>query len=394
MHIDLNAFFASAEQLRDPQLKGKPVVVGGYGRRGVVSTASYEARAYGVHSAMPMHEALRKCPDLIVRPPDFHYYEILSNSFFAYLRRYSSLVEPASIDEGYVDMTARLKEEKEPMRLLKEIQDGLLSEIGLPCSIGIGPTKFLAKMASDMKKPLGITVLRRRDLAKTLYSLPVSDFFGIGRKSVGKLKELFHIETIGDLKKATDRDDPELIRFFGKSYYEIKEHVNGYGSDVISTKRRDPKSIGRSLTLEQNTNDFEEISAILENMANEIMSEARREKKIGRTIEVTMRDPDFVTRSKSMTPKEPISNEFALFDAALSLYRSNFLGAPVRLVGLTLQNLYDPKKEDIQMSLWNYEEYEEQDKTKLLIAELNRKMEKKYDKNVLMRGSEVRKDGD
>lgn len=394
MHIDLNAFFASAEQLRDPSTRGKPLAVSGTGRRAVISTASYEARKYGVHSAQPTYQALKLCPNLILKPVDFRYYGILSNSFFAYLEKYSRLVEPVSIDEGFVDMTARLKDEKDPMSVLNEIQQGLLKDIGLPCSIGIGPNKFLAKMASDMKKPLGITILRRKDLENKLYPLPIDDFFGIGKQSATKLKERFSIKIIGDLKKLIDQDNPELIKFFGKQYESIKDHVNGYGDDVVDPTPRDPKSIGRSVTLNNDTDDLDEIYGVFESMAREIIYELNKYKKASKTVDVTFRDPDFVTKSKSVTYKEPIKTEKELLEAAKSIYKANFGGKAVRLVGLTLQNLYNPKEEDIQMSFWNYADFEEEDKTRLIISKMNQLMEKKYDKPLLMRGSEVKKDGD
>lgn len=394
MHIDLNAFFASAEQLRDPSTLGKPLAVGGRGRRAVISTASYEARKYGVHSAQPVYQALKLCPDLILKPVDFRFYHILSNSFFGYLERYSRLIEPVSIDEGFVDLTLYLKDKKEPLEALKEIQQGLLKEVGLPCSIGIGPTKFLAKMASDMKKPLGITILRRRDIKDKLYPLPIEDFFGIGKQSAAKLKERFSIFTIGDLKKKMDGDEESLKHFFGKQYESIKDHINGYGSDVVDPTPRDPKSIGRSVTLEHDSDDLEEIFSIFEVMAEEIMGEMRKHKKASKTVDVTFRDGSFITKSKSMTYKEPIRNEKELLDAAKSIYKANFLGKEARLVGLTLQNLYNPKDMDIQMSFWDYETYEEEDKTRLIISKLNNITEKKYDKPLFKRGSEAKKDGD
>ena len=393
MHIDLNAFFASAEELRDPSLLGKPLAVGGRGRRAVISTASYQARKYGVHSAQPIYQALKLCPELIIKPVDFRYYHILSNSFFGYLERYSRLIEPVSIDEGFVDLTSYLKDKENPTEALKEIQDGLLKEVGLPCSIGIGPTKFLAKMASDMKKPLGITILRRKDLKDKLYPLPIEDFFGIGKQSAAKLKERFSIFTIKDLKERTDMDDENLKKFFGKQYEIIKEHVNGYGSDKVDPTPKDPKSIARSITLESDSGDLEEIFSIFEVMAEEIMSEMRKHKKASKTVDVTFRDHMFVTKSKSQTYREPIRNERELLEAAKSIYKANFAGKEARLVGLSLQNLYDPKDMDIQMSFWDYQNYEEEDKTRLIISKLNSLTEKKYNKPLLKRGSEVKKDG-
>ena len=249
-------------------------------------------------------------------------------------------------------------------------------------------------MASDMKKPMGITILRRKDLESKLYPLPIDDFFGIGKQSATKLKERFSIKTIGDLKKLIDQDNPELIKFFGKQYESIKDHVNGYGDDVVDPTPRDPKSIGRSVTLNNDTDDLDEIYGVFESMAREIIYELNKYKKASKTVDVTFRDPDFVTKSKSVTYKEPIKTEKELLEAAKSIYKANFGGKAVRLVGLTLQNLYNPKEEDIQMSFWNYADFEEEDKTRLIISKMNQLMEKKYDKPLLMRGSEVKKDGD
>ena len=173
MHIDLNAFFASCEVIRDPSLSGLPLLIGHSGRSGIVSTASYEARKFGCHSGQPMFQALRLCPQAKVIPVDFDYYSMMSLSFFSYLRRYTPLVEPASIDEGYADMTERLKSESDPASFFLRLQSELKKETGLSCSIGVAPTKWLAKMASDLRKPMGMTILRRKDIPLVLYPLPI-----------------------------------------------------------------------------------------------------------------------------------------------------------------------------------------------------------------------------
>lgn len=198
MHIDLNAFFATAETIKDPSLEGLPLVVAGTSRRGIVSTASYEARKYGIHSAMPTYQARQLCSNLIILPGDYEYYQKLSNEFFEYLKTYSSIIEPASIDEGYVDITEQITNVNDPMKYLRDIQNGLYEKTKLKCSIGIGPTKFLAKMASDMKKPMGITIIRRKDIQKILWPLPIKDMFGIGKKTFPRLESL-GIYKIGDL---------------------------------------------------------------------------------------------------------------------------------------------------------------------------------------------------
>ncbi len=377
MHIDLNAFFATAEEARNPSLRGKPIVVGHPGRRGVVSTANYEARKYGVHSAMPTYEAINKCPSLIVVPCDFAYYEMLSNSFFAFLRRISPLVEPASIDEGYVDMTSVLKNEKNPLLYLQKLQKSIYDELDLKCSIGIAPSKFLAKMASDLKKPMGITVCRRKDMETLIYPLPISSFWGIGKKTAPKLEAL-GIATIGDFKKRCDEDDPAVAELLGKFFFTAKEWVNGYGDDTVNPEPFDPKSIGRMETFSSDTNDYEEISYKIQELAREVATAAQREGKKGKTVSLVVKDTSFKSHDKSSTSKSATNDFEDIYTKALSLYEHNFLGQVIRLVGVSLSSLIDPKEETVQLSFWNYEEYEEMDKTKLLINDFNRKLKGEY----------------
>ncbi len=377
MHIDLNAFFATAEEARNPSLRGKPIVVGHPGRRGVVSTANYEARKYGVHSAMPTYEAINKCPSLIVVPCDFAYYEMLSNSFFAFLRRISPLVEPASIDEGYVDMTSVLKNEKNPLLYLQKLQKSIYDELDLKCSVGIAPSKFLAKMASDLKKPMGITVCRRKDMETLIYPLPISSFWGIGKKTAPKLEAL-GIATIGDFKKRCDEDDPAVAELLGKFFFTAKEWVNGYGDDTVNPEPFDPKSIGRMETFSSDTNDYEEISYKIQELAREVATAAQREGKKGKTVSLVVKDTSFKSHDKSSTSKSATNDFEDIYGKALSLYEHNFLGQVIRLVGVSLSSLIDPKEETVQLSFWNYEEYEEMDKTKLLINDFNRKLKGEY----------------
>ena len=211
-HIDINAFFASAEILKKPSLAGRPIAIGSVSRHGVLSTASYEARDYGVHSAMPVYEALRLCPDLELVQPDFAYYRELSAKFFHYLYQYTNQIEPASIDECYMDVTEIIKAYKRPMDLAFQIQNGVYKETGLHVSIGVAPTKFLAKMASDMRKPNGITILRKVELSTKLWPLPIEDMVGIGKKTVPKLKKQ-GIMTIGDF--ASEENENTVLSILG-----------------------------------------------------------------------------------------------------------------------------------------------------------------------------------
>lgn len=388
MHIDLNAFFATAEEIRDPSLVGKPVIVGGYGSRSVVSTCNYKAREYGVHSAMPIYQARQLCPNGVYLPGDYHYYSMLSRSFFAYLSNYSSIIEKASIDEGFVDMTKALKGVEDPVAFLTELQQGLLDQIGLKCSIGIAPTKFLAKMASDMKKPMGLTIIRRKDIKKMLYPLKIEDFFGIGKKTAPRLRAI-GIATIGDLAKRIDENDPVVERMFGSMYPSIVENLHGYGNDVVDTEPWDPKSCGHSETFAYDTDDIDEIESKLQELAKWVSIDCKKDGKKGKTVQLVVREAGFKTHNKSVSLREP-SNEFEdIYNTAVDLYEKYYSKMNVRLVGVTLQNLFNPKDEDIQMSLFNYEQYEKEDETRLLINDLNRKMKK----TALIRAKEAKKDG-
>lgn len=384
VHIDLNAFFATAEEIRNPELADKPIIIGGDGRKGIVSTASYPARKFGIRSGMPTFQAKRLCPHVLILPVDFHYYGLLSREFFAFVRKYSKKVEKASVDECYVDMSDTLKDVKDVRGFFLDMQTKLLKKTGLKCSIGVGPTKFLAKMASDMKKPMGLTILRRRDIPALLYPLPIRDFYGIGKKTSPRL-EAVGIKTIGDLAKRINADDADLQMILGKFFYVIKDWVNGYGNDEVDLEPWDPKSIGNSSTFMQDTDDFSEIKEMISSLAKEVSERAQAERKKGSTVQLVIKDTEFKTINRSMTFKEPTNDYQTIFDRALTLLERHYKGQPIRLVGVTLQNLIDPRDLVIQMSLFDYRKHEEASETKLLINELNRKLAKP----ILIRASEV-----
>lgn len=388
IHVDLNAFFATAEQIRCPEYAGKPVIVGGLGPRGVVSTCSYEARSYGVRSAMPIGEARMLCPNGIYLPGDYAYYEMLSRSFFGYLKNYSSLVEAASIDEGFVDMTSLLEKEKDPMAKLVSLQQGLLKQIGLKCSIGVGPTKFLAKMASDMKKPMGITVIRRKDIKKMLYPLPIDNFFGIGKKTAAFLRSK-GINTIGDFANEIAENESDMRKYFKKRFDYYVESINGYGDDVVNLERPDPKSIGHSQTFMTDTDDYDEIKAIIESLSQEVSDGLIKEKKKCKRLVVNVKDYTFKASSKSLNLIEPVFEAEDISKMAKKLFADNYSGKLIRLVGVTAGNLVPFKDRNAQMSLFEESDYEE-DKTQVLIDTLNRKANKKV---VMIASEALKKNG-
>ena len=376
VHIDLNAFFVRCEEIKNPSLEGKPVIIGHVGRGGIVSTCSYAAREYGVRSGMPTYEALLKCKNAIVLGVDFHFYHEKSKQFFAFLKNYTNLIEPASVDECFCDFTNVLKDVKEPLVFLRNMQKDLYKETGLKCSIGVAPTKFLAKMASDMKKPLGLTVIRKRDAKKMLAPLQIEDFFGIGKKTSPHLRAL-GINTIGDLIKRIDEEDPETKRVLGKFYYVISDWINGKGGDTINTEPFDPKSVGHSTTLFSDAVSIEELEKPLRELSEEVARDAQKSGKKGKTVQLVLKDNEFkvINRSKRLSE---LSNSFDdIFNTAMELLKENYDGRPTRLIGVTLQQLKNPKETYEQLSIFdNYEQIKEENETRLLIGDLNRQMHK------------------
>lgn len=389
VHIDLNAFFARCEEIKNPSLEGKPVAIGHDGRGGIVSTCSYEARKYGVSSAMPMFKAKQLCKKLIVLPCDYHFYSVMSKTFFNFIKRYTSIVEMASIDELFADFTEPLKKEKDAIIYFKELQNSLFKETGLKCSIGVSTTKFLAKMASDYQKPMGLTIIHKRDIPQIIFPLKIESMFGVGKKTAPRLKGL-GILTIGDLYQRMVVEDQNVINILGKSYYTLKEWLEGKGSDEIEMERWDPKSIGNSSTLPFDTNNPLQVKEHLLDLAKEVSIRAKREEKLGYTIQLVVKDTTFKSFNKSMTLENATNEANVIYDCACVLYNTNFQHLTVRLVGITLQNLIDPKELAVQMSLFDYQKHEEESATKLLINELNRSLKRP----LLKRASEVeKKDG-
>ncbi|MEI3604849.1 DNA polymerase IV [Pseudogracilibacillus sp. SE30717A] len=351
-HVDMNSFYASVEMAHNPKLKGKPIAIAGNPeeRKGIIVTSSYEARAHGVKTTMPLWEAKKLCPSLIVIRPNFSRYRETSTKIFKMLSEITPLIEPVSIDEGYLDVT---NHSIHPIELAKRIQEQLLSVLDIPCSIGIGPNKFLAKTASDMKKPLGITILRIRDLPEKLWPLPVNDMYGVGERTAEKLNSI-HIYSIGDLAKA---DEYALINLLGINGERLKNRANG-----IDTRKVDPdsinefKSIGNSQTLPYDTTDEREIHHILLQLATRVEERLQRRKLKGQTVQLMIRyhDRKTVTRSKKLP--NFIDDKEAIIHTIYELFKENWTLEPVRLLGVTVQDLLESQYVVQQLDLFTYEE--------------------------------------
>ena len=333
-HIDLNAFYANAEVLLDPSLKGKPIAVSGATRRSVVSTASYEARAFGVHSAQPVQEALKRCPQLEIVSPHFNYYHELSKQFIDIVRSYTEEIEQASIDECYADMTVPISRFSHPLDLAVQLQKRVLNEVGIPCSIGVGPNMFLAKMASDMKKPLGITVLRIREAESKLWPLPIGDMRGVGSKTVPLLEDL-GIRTIGDL--ARFQDPSQLKAIFGKNTDLMIRRAHGY-DDRQLVREYDAKSMGVSETLLEDITDYDELRGLIRSLARKLSRRLKESRKAGYQISLRIRYYDFVNTDRSRKLGQPVWKADDLFVEAMRLFDDNWENEPVRLIGISVSD--------------------------------------------------------
>lgn len=348
-HIDLNAFYANAEILRNSAYEDEPLVVSGLSRRGVVCTASYKAREMGIHSAMPIQQALSICPSLIVLPVDFEWYETLSKRFFDYVRKFTPYVEPVSIDECFADVTEVIKNYKRPLDLAWQIQKGLLEEVGLRCSIGVAPNRFLSKMASDMRKPMGITVLRKHEIAKKLWPLKIEEMWGIGKKSAPLLRNC-GIETIGDL--ANPQNQEKAMRILGKSGFIRIENARGNDSNRLSFTTT-LQSLSQSTTMNRDIEDYDEIKGIFRGLAKTLSERCREEKVKGKTVSISIRYSDFTTIVRSFTMEHASNKMDVLLEHALFLFDKNHdPSVAIRHLGISLGSLSDEMHSLEQISIF------------------------------------------
>ncbi|KOO46299.1 DNA polymerase IV [Priestia koreensis] len=380
LHVDANAFYASVETAHDPSLEGKAlaIAVDPKERRGIIVTCNYQARSRGVYTTMTVWEAKRKCPELIVRKPNFPLYREVSAQMFEFLSTISPLIEPASIDEGYVDITD-CYEMGAPLDMATYIQRELLEQYKIPVSIGIAPNKFLAKTASDMKKPLGITVLRKRDIPSLLWARPVSDMHGIGEKTAEKLSGI-HIYTIEDLAKA---DDAALKSTLGVNGIRLKNRANG-----IDDRQVDPesinqfKSIGNSTTLPADVTDEHAALEIIQRLSETVSARMKRKEVVSSTIQIMLKysDRKLITRSRSL--HNPIVESSAIFQSAAQLFTKNWNGDPLRLIGVTAMNVEVRNDALKQLDLFSFEEEAKQEP----LIQTMEKLNEKYGDNFIRRG--------
>lgn len=335
IHIDMDAFFASVELKKRPELKGKPVIVGGDGdpaKRGVVSAASYEARKFGVKSGMPLRTAYKRCPQAVFLPVDFEAYENESEKFMAILREYTSLVESFGLDEAFMDVTEC---DKSVLDIAREIKRRIKDELGLTASVGIAPNKLLAKMASDMNKPNGFTVIRERDIEKVLASLPVRKLWGVGEKTEKRLHEL-GIRTIGELAKVPTQ---HLVRNFGEVFGRmLYEHSRGIDESPV-IPFYEPSSFSREVTFQEDTRDLYLIKETLFELAKDIADRLKYDKYKAKTVTLKIRYRDFHTITRAKTMKKPTDSSNDIWTTTLDILNKVDFLKEVRLVGVKISGL-------------------------------------------------------
>jgi DNA polymerase-4 len=338
LHVDLDAFFAAVEQRDRPELRGRPVIVGGGGpnQRGVVSAASYEARKFGVHSAMPLRTAGRLCPQGVFLPVDGRRYQQASREVMAIMRRFTPLVQPISIDEAFLDVTASRALFGDGPEIAHKIKDAIRDEVRLTASVGVAATKLVAKVASDLHKPDGLVVVPPGDEAAFLAPLPISRLWGVGEKTAAALLD-FGVRTIGDLAAL---DPGVLERRFGKHGAALVGRAHGSDPDPVATGEP-AKSIGHEHTFDVDTSDREVIERTLLGMADGVAWRLRASGIKAVTITLKLRDSTFTTftRQTSLETAADLTEE--IYEAALALLRKELHGQRIRLVGVTASNFRD-----------------------------------------------------
>jgi DNA polymerase-4 len=384
-HIDLNAFFANAEISMNPSLKGKPLVISHDSRRSIVSTASYEARKFGIHSAMPTYKAKELCPDLIMVPPNFKLYKHLSNQFFEIIASFSPLLEVASIDECYVDMTEYIqKSTKSIEEIARMIQQKVYNDLSLECSIGVAPNKFLAKMASDLKKPMGITIITNSNYKEKIWNLPIGEMYGIGKKTAPKLMEL-GIKTIGDLAKYKNYEITKSV--FGKNALIYYQRANGKDFSKMHYEHNELKSVGHSTTFEHDSNDEVFIKSMLRQLSLDVSMRAKKHNLVSNTICITLK----YTREKSRTKQmiiDKYTNEFDdIYATTVLLLESVYHGEMLRLVGVSINNVV--KQEDVNVQISLFEPMNEQENKEVTVDDIISNLNDKFKSNTFKKASDL-----
>ncbi|MBD7909819.1 DNA polymerase IV [Clostridium cibarium] len=342
LHVDMDAFFASVEIKDNPSLKGKPVIVGGIGERGVVSTCSYEARKYGVHSAMPVFLARKKCPMGIFLPVRYFRYKETSERIFRIFREVTPIIEPLSIDEAFLDITdSRFKTGEKAALYIKE---RVRRELGLTLSIGISYNKFLAKLASDWNKPNGIMVITKAMIPDILMPIPISKVFGLGKKSVERLNNMgvFTVEDLYELPKDF------LQGILGKMGLVVYDRIRGIDNRDVETFR-ERKSVGKERTLKENTMDKDELLIYIKEFSKEVGSILASKNILGKTVTLKYKTGDFESHTRSKTLNYYISTEEEIYEVAKEMLIGEEINEELRLIGISISSFKETRIEQLKL---------------------------------------------
>lgn len=342
LHVDMDAFFASVEQLDNKNLRGKPVIVGGTSSRGVVATCSYEARKYGVNSAMPIFMAQKLCPHGIYLPARFLRYKEISNKIFDILRDVTNVIEPVSIDEAYLDITN--SSFKNGLEAAKYIKNRVLKEIGLTISVGISYNKFLAKLASDWNKPNGIMLIDKDMIPDILFPLKISKIHGIGKKSVEKLNNIgiFYVKDLYEMPLNL------YTEYFGKYGIEIYDRIRGIDNREVK-ENKERKSYGKERTLSSDTQSKEELLHYIENFSREISENLKRKNIKGRTITLKYKTYNFINHTRSRTLPYYTNSYSDIYNTCKEILEEENINVSIRLIGVTVSSIKENKIEQLSL---------------------------------------------
>ena len=387
LHLDLDAFFCAVEELRDPSLRGRAFAVGGSPEgRGVVASCSYPAREYGIHSAMPMAQAVRRCPDLIVVRSNFKSYGHYSGQVMERLHALTPLVQKLSIDEAFLDVTGI---HAEPDAIARKLQKQINDELRLPCSLGVASNKLVAKIANNIGKskvrggatPNAITIIPPGTEAAFLEPLPVRELWGVGPKTADKLR-IMGIETIGDIARwpAT-----ELIRRFGKHGADIHRRAQGIDTRPVDTEQ-ESKSISKETTFNRDINNRDELLQTLRHLADGVGRQLRKEGLAGTTVKIKLRWPDFTTITRQITLPQPVSTDDEIYAAAADIFEIAWPRYQrVRLIGVGVSGLDIARR---QLSLWDVQSEQQEQQLQQTLDDLRNR----FGDGTITRGSNFRPD--
>lgn len=388
IHLDLDAFFCAVEELRRPELRGKPFAVGGKpNERGVVSSCSYAARQFGIHSAMPMARAVRACPELLIVPPDFNAYRAASQQVMAILHEYTALVEQLSIDEAFLDVSDL---PDPPLELARRLQGEINGRLNLPCSLGVATNKLLAKTASDRGKgkhrgvtpPNAIEVVPPGQEAAYLAPLPVSALWGAGPKTTARLAEL-GIRTIGELARLPES---VLVRQFGQAGRDMSLRARGLDDRPVVTEHA-ARSISQEVTFDRDVSHSKQLYDTLHTLSEGVARNLREENLCAGTVRIKLRWPDFTTITRQVSFSQPTDQDGIIYQAALELLNSVWSeGRPVRLLGVGAARLMERAH---QLPLWDTPT----EKERRLIDALDR-LRERFGEDAIRKGRSFRKRGE